>query len=113
MKINENIKNFLVGGSLVSFVSYFLNKLGSKDAHKIKSILLVGIPFVFIYTLITINNINVRNKFIKSGIYLSIILTICLIVLYYFDSNKFFCHAVNLLLVSILWIIMIYYFMKN
>ena len=112
MKINENIKNFLVGGSLVSFASYFLNKLNSKNTPKIMAILLHGAPIVFVSTLITINNVKVRNNLIKSGIYLSIILTICMMVLYYLASNKFFSLPVDLFLVSILWIIMIYYFIN-
>ena len=69
MKINENIKNFLVGGSLVSFASYFLNKLNSKNTPKIMAILLHGAPIVFVSTLITINNVKVRNNLIKSGLH--------------------------------------------
>ena len=112
MKINENIKNFLIGGSLVSFASYFLNKLSHKNAPKIMAILLHGAPIVFISTLITINSQKVRNNLIKSGIYLSIILTICMGVLYYLATNKFFSLYIDLLITLLLWGIMVYYFIN-
>ena len=69
-----------------------------------------GAPILFITTLLLMNNYNKENLLIKYGIYLSIIIALCMISLYYLlNCNKY----IAIIFTIILWIIMIYIYLQN
>ena len=102
-----------MGGLMVAVAEYFINK-DTKNT-KYVGIMVHGLPMAFLGTLILLNDTNKEKVLVKYGIYLSIIITGAMALLYFllnsnnkFLSNKYYAIGIT----AILWVFSIYYYLQ-
>ena len=125
--MDKFIKNFIIGGLIVSTAEYLIHK----DTKNIKyvGIMVHGVPLAFLTTFLLLKNENSEKILVKYGIYLSIIITLSMGILYYFitnkNANKYINKIINnfnlmistkyfVTIISVLiWAAFIYYYLNN
>lgn len=107
--MNELTKSFITGGVITALVHTFINE----DTHDLKytSIILHGIPVVFLSTLIVQQNNHKMQKLVYYGIFVSLIITITMTFLYLQLKSQ--VNKLNALISSILiWALLMHIFLK-
>jgi hypothetical protein len=93
------IKNFIIGGTIISLTTYFIQK--DSNNTKYVAIFVHGLPTAFIATWLLLNKNN-QQILTKNGIYLSIVLAICMGILYILGENNI-SNVYNLAFTGLVW----------
>ena len=112
--MNNFIKNFIIGGLMVSIAEYFIHK--DTNNTKYVAIMVHGMPLAFLSTYILLKNNNSEKLLVKYGIYMSIIITLTMCLLYYLinSSNNSFNNKINATIITILfWLFCIYLYLND
>jgi hypothetical protein len=109
--MNSFIKNFIIGGLMVAIAEYFIHK----DTKNIKyvSIMVHGAPLAFLATYLLLDNKEKEILLVKNGIYMSLIITLLMIILYFLinTKNNIFNNKIySTIFIIIIWMIVMYSF---
>lgn len=101
--MNKFLKNFIIGGLMVATAEYFIHK----DTNNIKyvSIMVHGAPLAFLATYLLLKDRNNEILLIKNGIYISSIITLLMIILYFLLNSSLSClnNKINSTLIILLF----------
>jgi hypothetical protein len=102
--MNNFLKNFIIGGLMVAISEYFIHK--DTDNIKYVSIMVHGAPLAFFATYLLLKDRKNEILLIKNGIYISSIITLLMIILYFLlnSSLSFLNNKINsTIIMMIIW----------
>lgn len=112
--MNNFIKNFIIGGLMVSIAEYFIHK--DTNNTKYVAIMVHGMPLAFLSTFLLLKDNKSEKLLVKYGISMSIIITLVMILLYYLinSSNNILNNKYYATLITIFfWFLCIYLYLND